>query len=224
MAVGGGSSPGSVWWRRETNCSTHVELRWRMSGCKTRHFPSPYAAQRQRCFYVLCRKVKPRQTKDSPAKRVLSFKRVSVWGSQWVRQSIGLQCPARLLCESMRYQGNPLQSDASCSTKWDSADRRQSTLGHRQRTEHRRGMHWANGWNIEARAKAFVDCQAYQGEVYGPVVIWCTTRFNTSKFYILSTFIYILSSYEPRKKNNNFPTHDFHNDGSVFAVRYELSL
>ena len=27
-------------------------------------------------------------------------------------------------------------------------------------------MHWANGLGIEARAKAFVDCQAYQGELY----------------------------------------------------------
>lgn len=36
---GGGLPLGAVWWRCETNCSTHVELRWRMSRCKPATFP-----------------------------------------------------------------------------------------------------------------------------------------------------------------------------------------
>jgi hypothetical protein len=60
----------------------------------------------------------------------------------------------------------------------------------------RRAMHWANGL-IAAQAKAFANCQAYQGDLYvhrnnvlpmyGPVLILRTTRFNIGKFHVQPT-------------------------------------
>jgi hypothetical protein len=93
-----------------------MEPRWRMSGSipPTSHMPS-CRPQGQLCFYVLCTKLELAAHKGLRCKGLLSFKRVCVWGSHWVSQSIGLQCAARLLCEPMRYQDNPWQSDASCS-------------------------------------------------------------------------------------------------------------